>query len=144
ATQLNFQQEIVNGIPYKKALLASYALFPLKAGKAVVDSYKAKCTVVTPSNFGFGRPYQFTKSSKPVDIKVKDIPTEGRPENYSGAVGNFQVRTEVDQKTVPVNQPVTLKLIFEGEGNAKLIDLPALPLPPSLELYDTQADSKFF
>lgn len=144
ATQLNFQQEIVNGIPYKKALLASYALFPLKAGKAVVDSYKAKCTVVTPSNFGFGRPYQFTKASKPVDIKVKDIPTENRPENYSGAVGNFQVRTEIDQKTVPVNQPVTLKLIFEGEGNAKLIDLPPLSLPPSLELYDTQADSKFF
>lgn len=144
ATQLNFQQEIINGIPYKKALLASYALFPLKPGKAVVDSYKAKCTVVTPSNFGFGRPYQFTKASKPVDIKVNEVPKENRPANYSGAVGNFQVRAELEQKTVPVNQPLTLKLVFEGEGNAKLIDLPAMELPPNLELYDTQADSKFF
>ncbi len=144
ATQLNFTQEIVNGLVYKKALLASYALFPLKAGKAVVDSYKAKCTVITPSNFGFGRPYQFTKSSKPINVTVKDVPKENRPANYSGAVGNFQVRTEIEQKSTPVNQPLTVKLRFEGEGNAKLIDLPPMNLPPELELYDTQADSKFF
>lgn len=144
ATQLNFQQEIVNGLVYKKALLASYALFPLKAGTSVIDPYKAKCTVVTPSNFGFGRPYQFTKASKTVNIKVKELPKDNRPPSYSGAVGDFQIRAELDQKTVPVNQPVTLKIRFEGEGNAKLIDLPALNLPPELELYDTQSDSKFF
>lgn len=144
ATQLAFQQEIINGLVYRKALLASYALFPLKAGEPIVDSYKARCTVITPSNFGFGRPYQFTKVSKPIKIKVKDLPLEGKPSYFSGAVGKFQVNAELDQKSVPVNQPVTLKIRFEGQGNAKLIDLPALQLPPELELYDTQSSSKFF
>ncbi|MCB0412019.1 MAG: BatD family protein, partial [Bdellovibrionales bacterium] len=49
ATQLSFDQEVINGIVYRKALLASYALFPLKAGQSVIDSYKARCTVITPS-----------------------------------------------------------------------------------------------
>ncbi|MCB0385820.1 MAG: BatD family protein, partial [Bdellovibrionales bacterium] len=36
ATRLDFQQEVINGIVYRKALLASYALFPIKPGKAKI------------------------------------------------------------------------------------------------------------
>lgn len=144
ATRLDFQQEVVNGIVYKKALLASFALFPIKAGSATIDSYKAKCTVITPSNFGFGRPYQATKASKPLKIEVLPIPQEGRPQDYSGAVGNYEVKTSLDPLQAQVNQPVTYKVRFEGRGNAKLIDLPALNLPPSLEQYDTKVDAKYF
>ena len=144
ATRLNFTQEIVNGVVYKKALLASFALFPIKAGKAKVDSYKAKCTVITPSNFGFGRPYQSTKVSKPVTIEVIPLPTEGRPADFTGAVGSYEVTTSVEPKQAKVNEPVTMKVRFEGRGNAKLIDLPALNLPTALEEYDTKVDSKYF
>src|SRR6185312_13832964 len=66
ATRLNFENVVINGVPYQRALLVSYALFPIKAGKAVVDPYKAKCTVLTGSAFGFGHPYQFTKASKAI------------------------------------------------------------------------------
>lgn len=144
ATRLNFEQEVVNGIAYKKALLASYALFPINPGKATVDEYKAKCTVITPSNFGFGRPYQFTKSSKPIKINVKPLPTEERPLNFSGAVGRFRVQSTVSANSVEVNQPVTLSLKFEGRGNAKLIDLPSLDLDKSIEVYDTKEEAQFF
>ncbi len=144
ATRLNFTQEVVNGIVYKKALLASFALFPIKPGKAKVDSYKAKCTVITPSNFGFGRPYQSTKVSQPVTIEVMPLPAEGRPADFTGAVGSYEVTTSVDPKTAKVNEPITMKVKFEGRGNAKLIDLPALNLPAALEEYDTKVDSKYF
>ncbi len=144
ATRLNFESHVVNGIAYKRALLASYALFPIKEGSVQVDPYKAKCTVLTGDAFGFGRPYQFTKASKPITIQVLPLPTEGRPKNFSGAVGDFQVEAKLDAASVPVNQPVTLRIRFAGYGNAKLIDLPPLNLPPSLELYDTKKDAKFF
>lgn len=144
ASRLNFKPEIINGIPYQKALLASYALFPIKEGSAVVDSYKAKCTVIARNGFGFGKPYVYTKSSKPVKIKVHALPADGKPENFTGAVGQFLANAAIDGNQVPVNQPVTLKIRFEGRGNAKLIDLPNLELPPSVELYDTKKDSKFF
>lgn len=144
ATRLNFEQEVVDGLAWNKALLVSYALFPISSGKAIVDEYKARCTVVTPSNFGLGRPYQFTKSSRPVDIEVKDLPVDGRPHDFSGAVGHFRLSAKVDQQEVSVNNPLTLKLRFEGQGNAKLIDLPPLDLPPSLELYDTRHEAQFY
>ncbi len=144
ATRLNFQQDVVNGVVYQKALLASYALFPIKAGTATIDPYKAKCTVTVPSNFGFSRPYQFTKASPPVSVEVQDIPVDGRPADFTGAVGLFQASVSVDQSTVVANQPLTLKLKFEGRGNAKLIDLPPLNFPPTIEIYDTKFDAKFF
>lgn len=143
ATRLNFEQAIVNGIPYQRALLVSYALFPIHAGKSTVDSYKAKCTVLTPSAFGFGHPYVFTKASKPITIDVIDVPTQGRPADFSGAVGNFHVSAQFEPPTGTVNQPVTLRIHIEGRGNAKLIDLPKLDLPPTFELYDQKNTSKF-
>ncbi|HMN67897.1 MAG TPA: BatD family protein [Bdellovibrionales bacterium] len=143
ATRLNFEQVVLNGIPYQRALLVSYALFPIKAGKAIVDQYKAKCTVITPSSFGFGRPYQFTKASRPLDIEVRDVPAEGRPQNFTGAVGRYKLSAKFEPPTGTTNQPVTLRIRFEGQGNAKLIELPNLGLPPTFELYDQKSQAKF-
>lgn len=143
ATRLDFEQVVINGIPYQRALLVSYALFPIKSGNALIDSYKAKCTVVTPGNFGFGRPYQFTKASRPLELKVIDVPKESRPSDFTGAVGSFRVQAELDRSQVPAHQPVTWKIRISGRGNAKLIELPALNLPPTIELYDKKTDAKF-
>ena len=143
ATRLNFEQTVVNGVGYQRALLVSYALFPIHSGKAIIDSYKAKCTVLTPSNFGFGRPYQFTKASRPITIEVSEVPVVNRPANFSGAVGHFRLSAVFEPPTGSVNQPVTLRIRFEGQGNAKLIELPKLELPPSFELYDQKSQAKF-
>ncbi len=143
ATRLNFEQVVVNGVAFQRALLVSYALFPIKPGKALIDSYKAKCTVLTPSNFGFGRPYQFTKASKPIEIEVLDVPAEGRPSQFTGAVGRFRLIAQFEPLTGTTNQPVTLRVRIEGQGNAKLIELPKLELPPTFELHDQKSQAKY-
>jgi len=146
---LNFSEEIVNGVAYRKALLASHALFPIKPGTAIIDPYRIKAQVQLPSNpysaFGFGKAYTFTKASDEVKINVKPLPTEGRPTDFSGAVGQFDVTAKVENgNQFPVNQPFSLKVRFEGRGNAKLIELPPLNLPQGIEVYNTKSDSKFF
>jgi hypothetical protein len=143
ATRLNFEQVVVNGIVYQRALLVSYALFPIKAGTSTIDSYKAKCSVLTPSTFGFSRPYQFTKSSQDIKVEVMDVPATGRPANYTGAVGNFRVTAQFEPTTGVTNQPVTLRVRFEGRGNAKLIEMPKLDLPSGFEIYDQKSQAKF-
>ena len=143
ATRLNFEQVVLNGVAFQRALLVSYALFPIKSGRAVIDPYKAKCTVLTPSNFGFGRPYQFTKASKPIEIEVMDVPAEGRPAQFTGAVGRFRMTAQFEPLTGATNQPVTLRVRIEGQGNAKLIELPKLELPPSFEMYDQKSQAKY-
>ena len=148
ATQLNFQQVMVNGVPYKKALLASFALFPMREGRVEIDPYTAKCTVI-PANdmfgmFGVGKPYTFTKSSLPVKINTRPVPTEGKPSDYSGAIGQFQFTARLDDPNISNGQPFSLKLRFEGQGNAKPVELPPLQLPEGLELYEIQKESQFF
>ncbi len=145
---LNFTQEVLNGIPYRKALLASHALFPIKPGTSIIDEYKIKAQVQVPTgafgSFGFGKPYSFQRASERIQVKVKPLPIEGKPSDFSGAVGQFDVRATIEGNQFPANQPFSLKVRFEGSGNAKLIELPSLGLPSIVEIYDTKADSKFF
>jgi len=144
ATRLDFQNEVINGLSYRKALLVSYALFPLKPGVALVDSYKARSTVLAGGSlFGMGNSYTFTKASPELKVRVKELPKEGQPRDFTGGVGQFKVRASVDQGTLKTNQPFTLKIRLEGRGNAKSIDLPSLSLPQGLEVYSQRDESKF-
>lgn len=148
ATNLNFTNEIINGIPYRKALLASYALFPISEGSLTIDPYKAKCTVIMQGGMGgfggFGKPYEITKSSRPIKIQVLPLPKDGQPPNFSGAVGSFSMGATVQSQTVPMGEPFTFKIRVEGSGNAKVIELPPIELPSNLDQFDLKKDSKFF
>lgn len=143
ATRLGFKDEIVNGIVYRRALLASYALFPIKPGVAKIDPYKARCSVLTSGALGFGRPVQLTKESKEVEIKVKALPPTDTDIPFVGGVGEFTVSSSLDSREIPMNQPLTWKIVFSGSGNAKLIDLPKFELPEGLELYSSKNEAKF-
>ncbi len=146
--QITFSEEIINGVPYRKALLASHALFPIKAGKALIDEFTVKSRVRSPSRtfgFGFGRAYEYTKSSKRVEITVKPVPLgPDRPKSFTGAVGQYEVSTQISGNQIPVNQPFSYKIRFEGQGNAKAIELPGIEWPAGLEVYDTKTESRFF
>ncbi len=144
-TNLNFTTEVINGIAYRKALLASYALFPLKAGTATIDQYKARCTVLVRNTFGsfFGQPYTFTKASQPIKITVLPLPID-KPKSFTGAVGNFQMKVTAEKNTVPANEPFSIKVRYEGRGNAKVIEAPTLTLPDTVEQFDAKNESKFF
>lgn len=148
APSINFEIEVINGVTYRKALIASHALFPIKPGPAVIDEYQIKATVNMAADilgsFGFGRPYTATKSSERVKINVKPLPAENKPKDFAGAVGQFSVSAKVEGEKHFINQPLSLKIRFEGYGNAKLIELPLIEYPQGLEYYDTKKESKFF
>ena len=143
-SQLNFTNELVNGVVYKKALLASYALFPLKEGTNVIDPYKVRAFLSSPVSFGFTQSTPYTRTYKPIPIEVIPLPKENQPPDFSGAVGTFQVTSYLDEDHVPIHQPVALKIKLFGQGNSKLIDLPQFSLPDGLEIYDTKKESIFF
>ncbi len=141
---LHFTEEIVNGMRYRKALLASHGLFPIKAGVSVIDEFRIKAKVRMPTQFGWGQAREYTKTSRRAEIKVLPLPQEGRGKNFSGAVGNYQVSLKTEGNSFPANQPFSVKVRYEGVGNAKLIDPPAIVWPDGVEVYDTKSESKFF
>lgn len=148
APTLSFTDEVVNGVPYKKALLAVHALFAMSPGKAVIDEFKIRAAV-RPFNsqlgiYTLGQASVYTRASHRVPIDVKPLPTEGRPHDFSGAVGDFKMGAVVEGESFKTNQPFSFKVKFEGTGNAKLIDLPPMQLPPTLEIYDQKQETKYY
>lgn len=141
---LQFSEEIVNGVRYRKALLASHALFPIKSGTAVIDEFRVKAKVRTQTQFGWGGSKELSQSSRRTEIKVLPLPQEGRTKGFSGAVGNYHITLKAEATHFPAHQPFSIKVRYEGIGNAKLIDLPTIFWPEGLEVYDTKSDAKFF
>ena len=144
ATRLNFQPEVINGIAYQRALLASYALFPISPGKSQIDSYRAKCKVMVANQLGMPSSAEVVKESEAIPIEVLPLPEANKPANFSGGVGEFTVSGQIDNPHVKAGQPVTLKVRIDGKGNAKVIDFPKLDLGSNVQVYDPKINMKFF
>ncbi|HCR36981.1 MAG TPA: hypothetical protein DIU37_02405 [Opitutae bacterium] len=59
-------------------------------------------------------------------IEIIPLPREGRPENFTGAIGDFTVYSKLSADTVEVGEPVTLSLSISGKGNFDRIQAPGL------------------
>ena len=56
------------------------------------------------------------------ELKVLPLPTRGRPGDFSGAVGDFEVSSDVAPTRVAAGDPLTLHLRVSGVGNFDRVD----------------------
>ena len=75
---------------------------------------------------GFGRAENVEVPTDARTLDVQPLPKEGRPENFSGAVGQFTMKATADPKTVGAGEPVTLSVAVEGRGNFDAMTPPEL------------------
>ena len=57
-----------------------------------------------------------TIRSETIKIDVLPLPTEGRPENFTGLVGDHKFRLNYNKTKYLANEPIELELVAEGEG----------------------------
>src|SRR5262249_49882482 len=67
-------------------------------------------------------PKEMTIASPSAALKVLSLPTEGRPNDFSGAVGDFQLSSEVSANRVAAGEPLTLRLRISGVGHFDPVD----------------------
>jgi hypothetical protein len=70
------------------------------------------------------RPREVTVTSPTSDLKVLPLPSEGRPKDFTGAVGNFQVSSDIAPAHPAAGDPLTLRLHVSGTGNFDRVDSP--------------------
>ncbi|MDD2709315.1 MAG: BatD family protein [Verrucomicrobiae bacterium] len=51
------------------------------------------------------------------NVKVLALPSEGKPADFSGAVGRFSIETSASPLKVNAGDPITLKITVKGEGS---------------------------
>ena len=93
--------------------------------------------------FNFFRPQTYQKTSKSVAIQVKPLPIDGKPDGFSGAVGQYKLDIQKPRE-FKLNEPFTYSIKVTGKGNAKRIQALSFELPEGLESYDTKVDSEYF
>lgn len=140
--QLQVQEGTFNGEPYRYAVLRKTVLYPQKSGKLEIEPLSLDVEVEVPSgqvDF-FGRPIMKMGSKKVAAgskvINVKPLPEAGKPEDFSGAVGNFNFQVLPSKTELKAGESLDLKVVVSGKGNLKLFTLPKPVVPASLEMYD--------
>jgi hypothetical protein len=56
------------------------------------------------------------------ELKVLPLPTQGQPKDFSGAVGDFQVSSDISPSRAAAGDPLTLRLHISGVGNFDRVD----------------------
>ena len=135
----SYKGQRYNYVTWKRALL-----FPQKSGNLELLPLTLDVTVDVPTNrrdfFGNVIYSQTSKkvSSKKKNIKVKEFPSEGKPESFNGAVGKFDVSLFSSKSELKATESFQLELKVNGRGNLKLFSLPEIKVPSSLEKYDPE------
>jgi hypothetical protein len=137
----------INGVLYRE-FVYSTVMHALKPGELTLGPAELKVELWTPSAGGrrdpfggvFGNQAQQTFQAKSiaVPIKVKPLPTAGRPANFNGVVGEFQVSVQAQPMRLTVNDPLTALLIVQGTGNFETLVAPELETTDGWRTYDAK------
>ncbi len=86
--------------------------------------------------------HPFDLQPEPVELAVRPLPTEGRPESFTGAVGQFAFRAEVSPKEITAGDPITLRMRVAGQGNIDVVRVPSLEEQEQVRAYDVRVASR--
>lgn len=151
----------VNSKRYVKADLRKMALFPTAPAEYTIRPGVLKASIrqeaqqnsiydefFDDSFFSggsfFSRRENRTLKPPVIQLKVKPFPEEGKPESFQGAVGNFRISATLDKTTVKQNEPVTMKMVIEGDGNIETLNKPKTPELTGFKVYDADTSSNLF
>ena len=144
----NAKNGTYKGQAYRYVILKTVVLYPQKSGNLEIEPLSLEVTVDVPTNkrdFFGGRIYSQTNktvSAGKRTINVKQLPLEGKPADFSGAVGDFDFSVSTSKTSLNASESLQAKVEVNGKGNLKLFQLPEPNLPSSLEVYEPEFNEK--
>ncbi len=153
--------QTVDGVHYNTASYKS-AIAGLKIGTLTVGPAETAPIVQMPvsparrrSNRGGFDPFanlfggsnlmtqeqQVKVRTEPVSLEIKPLPA-GKPEDFSGGIGQFKLDVEAEPRRAQAGDPVTVRLILSGQGNFERINAPVLADERGLKTYPPKAKFK--
>ncbi|MDO6736660.1 BatD family protein [Wenyingzhuangia sp. 2_MG-2023] len=143
-----FRDGDFKGEQWQYAVLHKVLLIPQREGKLNVNSMSADIVVAVPTGRGdfFGnmisRNVNQKLASEQRTIQVKPLPLEGKPLDFTGAVGTYSYDVNTSRAVFKANESAQIKVKVEGKGNIKLFEIPAIKTPKELEVYDPERKEK--
>jgi hypothetical protein len=133
-----------DGKDYRYVVLRKTVLYPQKTGQLEIEPLSLDLTVEVPTNrrdiFGGRLMSQVHKtvSAGSKTINVRALPEQGKPADFTGAVGDFNFKVTTSKTKLNATESLQATVQVSGNGNLKLFQLPKLTLPSSLEVYEPE------
>lgn len=134
--------ENIGGKRFGVTTIKQSIIFPQHAGNLTIDQLSMIMVLQIPvkslfdSPFGDYRQMKYAAKSAPITIHAEPLPTAGKPANFNGAVGNFNVYAEVDKNHLKANETMNYTFEVSGKGNLNLINAPTITPPADFDKYD--------
>ncbi len=144
--------EHYKGRNYQSTILLQYVLFPQQSGQLTIESAQFDAVVaqairsIDPFDAFFNGgsnfvPIKKTLYTPKITINVKPLPS-GKPEGFTGGVGQFTISSSINDTEIKANDAITLKLVISGTGNMKLLSSPEVKFPEDFEIYDPKENNQ--
>ena len=133
----NYKNEQYNSVVIKQVVL-----IPQKSGKQTIKGLSLDVVASVPTNkrdfFNMmtTESVNYTLNSNNIVIDVLELPRAGKPESFSGAVGSFSLKTELDKDSIDVNDSFVFSVEVNGSGNLNLLSSPVVEFDDALEVFD--------
>ena len=142
--RLEIKRSSLNGKSYNYVTWKKTLLYPQKEGKLEINPMTLDVSIDVPTNrrdfFGniiYTQTSSKVSSNKKV-VNVKSLPAENKPEDFFGAVGDFNISLNSNKNELKATESFQVELKISGSGNLKLFSIPDLIVPSSLEKYDPE------
>ncbi len=146
-------KENVNGKVYNTYILKQCVLIPQKSGAQELEKGNITAVVQVRVQGGgggfFGDMFTSVRELKKnltipgVKINVQELPKNGKPADFSGAVGSFSMNTTITPENgYKTNDAINVKVKINGSGNLKYAKNPEIKFPTDFELYDPKVTAK--
>lgn len=134
-----------NGQDYAMVVWRKVILYPLEAGNKPLEPLSIVLDVDVPTRkrIGFMETTSYSTTQKTVSagaksINVKALPEKGKPQDFNGAVGNFDFSVKTSKTQLKAGESLDLTVTASGNGNLKLFQLPKPEFPNAFEVFDPQ------
>ena len=123
---------VVNGTQYS-LLTFKLTATAARTGALTFGPVEESLTLLIPipgQRSFFGPQYQrrpVTLSSEAVAMRVLPLPRQNVPEDFNGAIGNYQLSVTAGPTNVGVGDPITVRVQISGRGPIDSLTLPSQP-----------------
>ncbi len=147
-------RQVIDGETFQVLHFQS-TIVPLRAGSLTLGPATLQLNVLTPQRRGgpFNDPFferflggdAFSERrpqdlhSEPVALNVLPLPEEGKPADFSAAVGTFSMQVTGAPTELNAGDPVTLRVNITGTGNLADAAPPQLTRPEGFRTYEPRA-----
>jgi hypothetical protein len=128
---------MIKGKQYYTIQFQSHLLSAIKSGKKEIPSFPIEYATFRVINDGwFGRRERIDKKvfTPKVTINVRALPTSNS--EFSGLVGDFKIKIEVDKNSLNINDALTVRYILSGAGNFEILKSVSPDFPANWEIFD--------